>query len=263
MKIPTNLKDAKAIRDFFTGQRQALNGLVTQLADPWKTHFTGLDGQYEQMLALLPADTEAGDPEKTANVALALFSQTNALCALLGANIKTSADALVAARITSGELIAKADLDTHVTTALNGKVTAGELFTKERHTQLCTEAEARGEKKVRDEIALATEAAKVIETRKGEVATAGLPIPDADMLKMLAGTPEEFAARKTKAESRIEKLRTDGIVLNAKSPLLAKVWLDDTAYAAWEQIAKEAFKGAGQLTPPGPGDTGPKILAIV
>lgn len=64
--------------------------------------------------------------------------------------------------------------------------------------KLCSAAKAMGvtecEKKVSDEVAAGVARQGVITTRKAMLQTCGLPIPDARLGSVLAGTEDEFAA---------------------------------------------------------------------
>ena len=87
MKIPTDLKDVKAIREFLTNIRTQVCGMVDFLSEPWKTHFNDLKKHYDDALAALPpTDQVAGALE--ANNHLSCFyscrANANALANRLG-----------------------------------------------------------------------------------------------------------------------------------------------------------------------------------
>ena len=135
-------------------------------------------------------------------------------------------------------------------------------------TQLCSEARnlgiTDGEKKVRDEIAAAEARAKKIGERKAALQKCGLPLPDATLDNLLAGTDEEFGVAQKKAEDRIAALRTKGVALNSQSPLAMKVWLPEDQYQVFESLALETIKGGDPMLTP-PTQPGSKIgmLAII
>jgi len=77
--------------------------------------------------------------------------------------------------------------------------------------------------------------------------TCGLPIPDARLEGVLAGTGEEFTAAQALAQSRIAALQQRGVALNSNSPLAAKVWLPEEQWQVFESLAVETLKGADPL----------------
>ena len=116
-------------------------------------------------------------------------------------------------------------------------------------TQLCADAKllglTEGEKKVRDEqIAAAALAAKVTE-RKGVLSTAGLPLPDAEVDRLLGGPDTEFAAHRARCEAQLGEFAKRGIQLNAASAARAKVWLPTEQFNGFLALADgiPALKG--------------------
>jgi hypothetical protein len=284
MKIPTDLKDVKAIREFLTNIRTQVCGMADFLSEPWKTHFNDLKKHYDDAIAALPP-TDAVPAALEANHHLACFysclANANALANMLGSaldsmirkNAETVTTALNSAvggeiekLVTAGTMFRKETVDGKITEAIGARVKAGELVEKETHTQLCTAAKdlgfKEGEKKVRDEITAKEARKSLINTRRASLQTCGLPVPDEKLEEALAGTEEQFKAAQTTAENRIAALQKKGVALNSKSPLLAKVWLPQEQWEVFESLAVETLRGGDPLVAPAvnPNNGVPKIM---
>jgi len=270
----------KVLRLLYSQQKTALCSAIELLEDPEKSQFKSLLPGYDEVLAVLPDDETKPADEKLVNSLTSSNSLINSLLSVLNGlkqklAIKTAASASAAtpeqveaaltAKVNAGELIMATALNSRILSAIGEKTRAGELVAKETVTQLCSEAEtngaAKGEKKVRDEIAVVAAAAKKIGERKTLLASANLPCPEAAIEAILAGTDEEFSAAKTKTEGRLADLKTKGIALNSKSPLLAKVWLPDDQYNSFVLLAQETLGGA-RHNPFATGDKGDKPVSI-
>jgi hypothetical protein len=285
LTIPTDLKNVKALRDFYTTQRQAVCGMADLLDEPWKSHFAAIKGEYDKVLSALPPSDQvpaALDANSHISACFSMFYQINGLCAMLAsrmsqmktehaAAVNSAVTTALEAKVSAGEFFPKAVLETKIGEAVTAKVTAGELVEKSTVTQLCSAAETKGfglgEKKVRDEIAAQAEAARLTETRKTELATASLPVPEGELLRMLALPDAEYATAKQKAEARIESLRSQGVLLKPGHQFLSNVWLPDEKWNAIEKLAVETLKSGGAPLPtpnpnPSPG-AAPNILPLV
>lgn len=279
MKIPTDGKDINGIRQLLTDFRTQICSMADYLSEPWKGHFLSLKKTYDDALEAMPptdAVPAAMDANKVLNSFYCAMANANSLVSMLGSSLNSlitnkdrevaialnsAVDAAVLKKLTDGDLIAKKDLDGLVTKALTDKTAAGELLTKEMSTQLCSAARDQGwqlgEKKVRDELSAKETTVKLIGDRKKLVQTAGLPVPDATLEHLLSGTDDEFAVKRTTAESRIAKLQQAGIALNSASTLRANVWLPESEWNTFEKLAKEML-GLGDplVAPAGSGTTG-------
>lgn len=274
MKIPTDVKDIKSIREFFTTIRMQICGMADYLSEPWKTHFNDLKKHYDDAIASLPP-TDAVPAAMEANHHLSCFysclANANALSSMLGSAmdsmtkknsetvalaLNSAVDAKVLERIKSGELLLKTDVDGLVATAVTARATSGELVTKDTMTQFCSAAKeagiVEGEKKVRAEIAAKEALTVKISDRKSVLQKCGLPLPDLKLESLLGGTDDEFAALQKTATDRIAALQKKNIALNSKSPLLMKVYLPQDQWEVFESLAVDNLKGGDPLLSPAP-----------
>jgi len=233
-------------------QRSACDSAARISIEPWATHYRQIVADCDKALADLPAD-ESPVEEKHQSALASLFVASSGLAIMLGGALETekknastalnSAVALeIQKKITAGELIAKEALNSAVQAEIKRLTDAGEFVPKATVTQLCSEANtngmAAGETKVRNEITAEKAAATKVNERKAVLQTASFPIPDTDVEKLLGGTDEEFAARKTKAEQRIAGLKAKGFAINSAA-LLTNVWRTDAEYASFEKMIGE------------------------
>lgn len=244
-------KDYKALRALLTGiQTQLCSTTETQLEEPFRTTFKGIKAEFDTILASLPAaEAVVQDVEAHLQSLWTCFNSLNLLFTTLTAGRKapdatalnSAVEAEIAKRITAGELFAKDVIPVKVKEQVASLTTAGELVPKETVTQLCADAKANGitegETKVRNEIAAKAALDAKVAERKTALQTAGHPIPDADVDKLLGGTDEEFAAHKARMETQLAEFGKKGIQLNSESPVRAKAWL-----------AADQFKGFLALT---------------
>ena len=267
MKVPSDPKDLKAVREFLTTIRTQVCGMADNLSEPWKTHFTDLKKHYDDALASLPP-TDQVPAAMEANHNLSCFysclANASALASMLGSamdtmvkkNAETVATALASAvgadiekQIAAGTLFKPEGIQIKLTAHVAELTKTGELVLKETLTQLCSEASRlgleAGEKKVRDEVVATAARQAVITTRKAGLQTCGLPVPDARLESVLAGTEDEFKAAQTLAQNRIAALQKRGVALNSNSPLGAKVWLPEEQWQVFESLAVETLKGGG------------------
>mgnify|MGYP001549550791 FL=1 len=251
-----DLKDVKAVRKFYEDQRQALCSMADGLEEPLKGHFTNLKQKYDQVLDSLPpteqvpAALEAG---KHLSALYSILSAANGLmCSLNSAlnSVKTTGAALnseavnkaIQDKIAAGELFPKSVLDSKVSAEIERLTKSGDYVPKATVQQLCSEAKnagiLEGENKVRQETQAEADRAKLVETRKAQVQTAGLPLPEKEIRKILGGTDVEFNAQLVKAQTRFAGLKKNS-ALNSKSPLMTKIWLGDSEFSTFEQLLKD------------------------
>ena len=164
--------------------------------------------------------------------------EASQLKADLGKQLASGITTEIERRITAGELVAKATVDTQVAAAITAKTASGDLIPKEIHTQLCSASKTagitEGAEAERRKVTEAQQRETLIATRKEALQTAGFVLPPADLSKILGETEETFTAAKTTAEARAKKLSDEGYQLNAE--LLANVWLDDASFGRVEKI---------------------------
>jgi len=276
---PIDPKDLNTIREVLTSFRTQICGAADTLGEPWKGQFLALKGDYDKMLSGLPPTDQVSAfvplgaglrPDEPAALEAnsqlsclhaALLSATSlsvmqgsAMASLSGKSAEASAAQLASAvgaeiekQIAEGTLFKAEGVEVKIAE----RIKTGELVAKETCTQFCSAAKdlglAEGEKKVRAEIAASAVRQSLITTRKAELQTCGLPIPDARLEGVLAGTGEEFTAAQALAQSRIAALQQRGVALNSNSPLGAKVWLPEEQWQVFESLAVETLKGADPL----------------
>ena len=262
---PIDPKDLNTIREVLTSFRTQICGAADTLGEPWKGQFLALKGDYDKMLSGLPptdqvpAALEANSQLSCLHAALSSATslsvmQGSAMASLSGKSAEASAAQLASAvgaeiekQIAEGTLFKAEGVEVKIAE----RIKTGDLVAKETCTQFCSAAKdlglAEGEKKVRAEIAASAVRQSLITTRKAELQTCGLPIPDARLEGVLAGTGEEFTAAQALAQSRIAALQQRGVALNSNSPLAAKVWLPEEQWQVFESLAVETLKGADPL----------------
>lgn len=253
-----DIKDIKAVRAFYEQQRQALCSMADNLEEPLKGHFNNLKKKYDDVLDSLPpteqvpAALEAG---KHLSALYSILSAANGLmCSLNSAlnGVKAAGAALnseviskaVQDKIAAGELFPKSVLDSKVTAEIARLAKSGDYVPKATVQQLCSEAKnagiAEGENKVREEVNASAEKTKLVEARKTQVQTAGLPLPESEIEKILGGSDTDFAATLKKAQDRFAGLKKHS-ALNSKSPLMAKIWLGESEFSTFEQLLKDTI----------------------
>ena len=262
---PIDPKDLNTIKEVLTSFRTQICGAADTLGEPWKGQFLALKGDYDKMLSGLPqtdqvpAALEANSQLSCLHAALSSATSLSvmlgsAMASLSGKSAEASAAQLASAvgteiekQLAAGTLFKAEGVEAKIAE----RIKTGDLVAKETCTQLCSAAKdlglAEGEKKVRAEIAAGAVRQSLITTRKAELQTCGLPIPDARLEGVLAGTGEEFTAAQALAQSRIAALQQRGVALNSSSPLAAKVWLPEEQWQVFESLAVETLKGADPL----------------
>ena len=262
---PIDPKDLNTIREVLTSFRTQICGAADTLGEPWKGQFVALKGDYDKMLSgLPPTDQVPAALEANSHLSClhAALSSATALSVMMGsamasmagksaeavtAQLASAVSAEIEKQIAAGTLFKAEGVEVKIAE----RIKTGDLVAKETCTQLCSAAKdlglAEGEKKVRAEIAASAVRQSLISTRKAELQTCGLPIPDARLEGVLAGTGEEFTAAQALAQSRIAALQQRGVALNSNSPLAAKVWLPEEQWQVFESLAVETLKGADPL----------------
>jgi hypothetical protein len=260
--IPENIKDVKAVRKFYEDQRQALCSMADGLEEPLKGHFNTLKKKYDEVLDALPPTEQVPAALEAGRHLSALYSILSAanglMCSLNSAlnSVKTAGAALnseavnkaIQDKIATGELFPKSVFDSKVAAEVERVVAvrkdSGEYVSKATVQQLCSEAKnagiLEGENKVRQESQASADRARLVETRKTQVQTAGLPLPEAEIEKILGGSETEFAAQLKKAQDRFGNLKKHS-ALNSKSPLMTKIWLADSEFSTFEQLLKDTI----------------------
>ncbi|OHD27384.1 MAG: hypothetical protein A2Y38_01890 [Spirochaetes bacterium GWB1_59_5] len=267
---------AKVHRNVLLQQKASCEAAAKISDEPFAQQYRDIASQCDLALAGLPADDQPVE-EKHSTALASLLAASTSLCTLLtgaldthkknqAASLASAVTAEVTRRIQAGELIEKASLTAAIDAEITRRTTAGELVIKATVDQLCSTAKtngiAEGEQKVRNEMAAQQQAAQKIAERKTALQTASFPLPGADT--QLGGTDEEYAARKTKAETRRTALQTAGF--KALGPeLLANVWADDPAYKAFENTIANipALKSTADPAAGGGGAGAPGTVFIV
>jgi len=254
-------------RDVMNAAYDSVN--PSQLQEPWLTHYRKIKDDYDTVLKeLSPSDQvmAAMDANRHLNSLYSMLTCANSMCSLLTNNItemkkgamnalNSAVDAAITERISKGELVAKADVEGRVTTAvkagidaeIGNRITAGALVAKDTHTQLCSAAKELGLKEGRTaaEVSAAAEKARIetIATRKTLLATNGIPLPTGDIDAILAGTDEEFSALQATAKSRMENLMSKGVALNSDHALWGNIWKPEAEYKTFESLAESMVSG--------------------
>lgn len=274
--IPENIKDVKAVRKFYEDQRQALCSMADGLEEPLKGHFNTLKKKYDEVLDSLPPTEQVPAALEAGRHLSALYSILSAanglMCSLNSAlnSVKTAGAALnseavnkaIQDKIATGELFPKSVFDSKVTAEVERLTKSGEYVSKATVQQLCSEAKnagiLEGENKVRQESQASADRARLVETRKTQVQTAGLPLPETEIEKILGGSETEFAAQLKKAQDRFGNLKKHS-ALNSKSPLMAKIWLADSEFSTFEQLLKDTI---GEPLAGGNGGEKPPVMIV-
>ncbi|MDE2101795.1 MAG: hypothetical protein KGL39_31400 [Patescibacteria group bacterium] len=271
MILPKNSKDVPALRNFLTTLRAQACASSEAFSPSLKEMAGELTKKLDGLISELPKEDADGDWDLSNKLdsLFALLAQASALASMAGMELaKLKAETTETATQLAGAVEA----------AIQSKVTAGELLTKDAHTaalaaavktekdtvgQLCAEAKkngiAEGEKKVRDEISAAEAVRAQIAGRRTELQKAGKPLPEAEFESVLGGTEEQFKAVTDKYDARLAALNKAGVQL-AGSPLLSKLYLPDSDYKTFEATVTsiDALKtppvevaGGADAAPPG------------
>ncbi len=251
MLIPKDAKDVAGLRNFLTAQRTQACALSQAYTGPLKQVFDDLIAKVDAFLAGLPSEDKCGD-WTLANQLDCLFSyaaqcsacasQATLELSKLNSGQMSALNTEIQNRITAGTLFTKDNYQTAVDAAVKAKLDAGELVTKTRLDQMCSEVKGvafeEGAKKAREEHAAEVALNETVGKRKALLQTASLPLPEADLEKIVLGaTEEEFNARKAKFETRREDLKKQGIQLNSDAAL-ANLWLEDKAYEGFKRTVE-------------------------
>jgi hypothetical protein len=231
MKLPEDPKDIKVLREFLTTVRQQICGMGDCLAEPWKTHFNNLQNEYDSFLSKLPPTEQVAAAHEAhyhlrsmcsllcsaQSLATSLHQKLSAMENGFASQVASAADAKLATLLTS--YIKVADVDGLVAKAIEGKVTAGELVTKDSVTALCSAAKqagiTEGETKVKNENEAKEKKTQLMATRRTALQTAGVPIPEGKLEEILGADDAVFDAAKKKAEARVSAMQQKGIPLNS------------------------------------------------
>ena len=212
--IKTNADLVKQVREFFQSHVTAMCGLTDRLPEALRADVMAIKDRLNAALEKLPPIDQVPAAQE-AGWALNCFTDSVVRMQDYAADLQTQLSKLVS------NLEAK-------TTALNGlegKVTAGELLTKEKATEACELARAEGAKGVLVE---------VVASRKSALELAGLPVPSDEVLG-LPGT--DYEKRLVEARANVAKLGEKGMTLGGKG----STWVRQTAWLG-------ATEFAGQMT---------------
>ena len=283
--VPVNSKDLPGFRKFLTAQRDQANSIASTFSGPLKTALEKLVADINVWLESLPKDdaVENWSLESQLSDLFNLLTAAQAATSLAslelskatdGKQLNALVDAEITKRVTAGDLIPKAAVETRVTEAVTAKISAGELISKDMHTQLCSEAKTVGYKEGESAVRTAVEAerklADVIDARKSLLQQNSLPLPDATIIKTVLGDTEEgFAKRKAEFEARKKSLEDEGFQIN-NDEALANLWLDDATYGVFRRAIAALpglkFKPNPLAAPPTaenkPAETIPACVAI-
>ena len=249
--IPKNSKDVAGIRNVFTAARTSMCSASSAFSEPLRSIFTEITAKFDAVLASLPKDEAIADwcLENQLENLFSLLAQASAVASMaglelsqlkadLGKSMASAVDAEIQKKITAGELVTRASLDTKVIEAITAKTNTGELIAKDMHTQLCSAAKTagitEGVEQERTKAAEVTQRNTLIATRTESLTKASVPLPPADLAKILGEAEETFTAAKTTFDARQKKLQGEGFQLN--SDLLANLWLPENEYARFERI---------------------------
>lgn len=257
MSKQVDLKNADVIRKAYSGMGQSLAAAIDLLDEPWKSQFAAVKNGLDAELEALPPSDQIPAALAANNLLSSLFSQycnfssmftgfTAQLSALRAsvataapsaASLASAVDAEIAKRIAEGKLFDAAGLEVKLTEAKTG------LTPKPEVESLCAAAKLTGIEEGKTLERAAQEAAAAvkakIEERKTACSTASIPLPAAELEKILGGTDEEFTARRTKAEARLTELKGFGVSLaSADGVFGTKLWADDAAYNDFRDIVK-------------------------
>ncbi len=249
--LPKNSKDVAGIRNVFTALRTQMCSAASAFSDPLKAIFKEITDKFDAVLASLPKDEAVQDWSLECQLEnlFSLLANASAVASMaglelsqikadLGKSMASAVELEIGKRVTAGEFVTKASLDTKVLEAITAKTTAGELIPSATHTQLCSAAKAAGiAEGAAGEKLKVTEAEQrnaLITTRTTALTTASVPLPPADLAKILGEPEEAFTAAKTTFESRKKALETEGFQLN--SELLANCWLPEADFGRFQKI---------------------------
>ena len=200
----------KKNREFFEGLNTTLHGMLEHLPEGARTQINAIKTSVNAVLEKMPATDQV---PATMDAACALNYLAEALA-------RTNEMAI---QITDGLRKMQDDwtssLNNRIQEAITSKLTSGDFLEKQKATDLVTEAHRAGRTEALNEV-------KVVETRRTALATAGLPIPAEEILKL---TEDDFKARQDKAKDHAEKLKATGLSLNGTIGQIA--WLDEPAFA--------------------------------
>ena len=258
MPAKPDVKNADVIRTAYGAMAQSLTAAMDMLDEPWKSQFQavkhGLDHELEGLPPTdqIPAALAANSCLQSVHSALcqvnACFSgymgqiaslRTSLNAAPTAASVATAIEAEVAKRMQDGKLFDAAGVEVQITAALSRD--AATKVPKAELQSLCavakTEGIAEGRRLQKQEMDAAAAIAKKVDERKTALSTASIPLPLADLEKLLGGADDEFNAAKTKAEARLTELKELG-VSNCALPVFGKVWGDDATFTEFRELCK-------------------------
>lgn len=223
------------IRQIGKEMQQCIAGLEDILDEPLKTKFTEVKNQINTMLAGLPETDKVPAAMASNDVLqrlLGVLATAQMMIASLNETAKSARTELQSTR---------ASMTDEVTKAIDSKVKAGELFTKESHDKLVNDAATTAGNTART---AAMADFKRIADRRLQLTTASLPVPGDDIL---AKEDKDFTAAQDTAKKRIEELKPFGLAADRQ---LALAWnTDEAAYqnnlTMLKEVAAKFSKGTG------------------
>jgi len=228
----------KALRKGATDFVTCVSGMIDYLDEPLKSKFVEAKTTVSTMLAGLP-NTDKGPTGMEES--LRVMQQILSVLSHAQLGMTTLAEAAKTAKAEVGTV--RASITGEVEKAINTKVTAGELFSKEAIEIKVKEATDSAR-------ALFAKEAKTISDRRTSLAAENLPVP-AD--ETLGGEETAFKDLKTRAVGRLEKLKG----FNLSSAKLSQIaWTaDDNSFTSTLELLTEAGapkKPAGSSGKPNP-----------
>lgn len=229
----TFLKQAvTTIRTQAEGFQTCIAGLADYLEEPLKSKFIEVKSEINKMLAGLP-DTDKIPAASASNDIL-----RNLLGVLSTAQMMISSLSETAKNANSSLQSARASMTGEVEKAIAAKITSGELVKKEDVQTKITDATSAAVKQAQDNFAALQ---KLVADRKAQLTTAGLKAPADDIL---AKKDEEFTPLKTQAEKRATELKAFGL---PEDRLIALCWNpDQAAYDDAVSLMNAVQKGGGK-----------------
>jgi hypothetical protein len=249
------------LRQVCSNVATTINGLGEDLGEPLLGMFLSLKDQYNEILGKLPP-TDAVPAAQEASWNLRSFLSCLTSTQTLLSFLTTRMADMKGKAATANSSLSPAELAAVVEAAIQVKVAAGDLATKETVASLCSAAKDAGIREAHDQAKAEAEEtakkAKLIAERRQVLATNSLPFPETD--ESLLGTEEEFSANRARAEKQAKQLA--GFGLDAKSQAMSKAWSPEAEFNNYAQFL-EAVKpqprknGSGKTEEPFAGGPAP------
>jgi hypothetical protein len=204
------------------------------LGEPWRSQLLEVKGQINASLQGLP-ETDKVPAAQEAGYGLACLKAT-----LLSVQSIVNSLTDMAKRTGETKAQANASLETGIETAVQSKITAGELITKNDATELASQARKEGEQAGFDR-------GRVLGDRRSALALAGIPVEVAQACpeSTLSAEAAVFEAAKSEAKDRFEKLSGVGLTV-ASAAAVTLPWASKESFDA----SLETFAAIKQAATP-------------